>query len=174
VPLPGAHMVMNALLAAAVGIEMGVSPAEISKGFDDFIPPSGRLSVENINGMTVINDAYNANPAAMKESIKILCNQPSRKVAILGDMNELGHVSEARHTEIGAFAAENGIDLLVAIGPQARFVYEGFGSKDNSFYFPTVDGFLPKLQVLLHPDDVVLVKASRGMAFERIMEALRK
>jgi len=173
VPLPGAHMVMNALLAAAVGIEMGISPAEISKGFDDFIPPSGRLSVENINGMTVINDAYNANPAAMMESIKILCNQPSRKVAILGDMNELGHVSEARHTEIGAFAAEKGIDLLVAIGPQARFIYDGFGGKSKGLYFPTVDEFLPKLQALLYPEDVVLIKASRGMAFERIIEALK-
>jgi len=172
VPLPGAHMVMNALLATAVGVEMGVSLAEISKGFDDFVPPSGRLSVENIKGMTVINDAYNANPAAMRESLKILCNQPARKVAILGDMNELGHVSEARHTEIGAFAAEKGIDLLVAIGPQARFIADGFCDESKGLYFPTVDEFLPKLQALLSPGDVVLVKASRGMAFERVIEAL--
>ncbi|MCL1787978.1 MAG: UDP-N-acetylmuramoyl-tripeptide--D-alanyl-D-alanine ligase [Defluviitaleaceae bacterium] len=172
VPLPGAHMVMNALLAVAVGTAMGVSPQEISQGFNDFIPPGGRLSVENIGGMTVINDAYNANPAAMKESLKILASQPGRKVAILGDMNELGHVSEERHLEIGAYAAEKGIDLVVAIGPQARFIYDGMDDATIRQYYPTVDDFLPELQALLQPDDTILVKASRGMAFERIIEEM--
>ena len=172
IPLPGAHMVMNALLAAAVGVEMGLSPEEISKGFDDFTPPGGRLTVEKIGGMTVINDAYNANPAAMRESIKILCRQPARKVAILGDMFELGHVARARHEEIGAFAAEMGIDLLVAVGTLARFMYDAFPHGDKKLYFSTVDEFLQNRDGLLHPGDVVLVKASRGMAFERIVEAL--
>jgi len=169
VPIPGAHMVMNALLAVAVGVEMGVSPEEISLGFDDFVPPAGRLTVEYINDMTIINDAYNANPAAMRESIKILCKQPARKVAILGDMNELGHVSEVRHKEIGAFAAEMGIDLLVAIGPQSWYIYDEF-CLENKMYFPTVDEFLPTIPSLLRPGDVVLIKASRGMAFERIID----
>ncbi|MCL2285703.1 MAG: UDP-N-acetylmuramoyl-L-alanyl-D-glutamate--2,6-diaminopimelate ligase [Firmicutes bacterium] len=172
VPLPGMHNAMNALLAAAVGVEMGVPPEEIAKGFDDFVPPSGRLTVKNLNGMTVIDDAYNANPAAMRESIKILCKQPGRKVAILGDMNELGHVSEARHTEIGAYAAEMGIDLLIVIGPQAWFLYDAFADNNRKLYFPTVDEFLPKCKGLLQPGDVVLVKASRGMAFERIIDEL--
>jgi len=179
VPLPGAHMVMNALLAAAVGIEMDVSPEEISLGFDDFIPPGGRLSVENINGMTVINDAYNSNPAAVRESIKILRTQPGAKVAILGDMNELGHVAEQRHREIGAFVAEMGINLLITIGPLSRFTNDGYhtasGTANMSHrYFPTVDEFLLECGKLLHPGDVVLVKASRGMAFERIVEFLRR
>jgi len=177
VPLPGAHMVMNALLATAVGVEMGVSPEEISRGFDDFVPPSGRLSVEKINGMTVINDAYNANPAAMRESLKILSTDTARKVAILGDMNELGHVAEARHREIGAFAAEMGIDLLVAIGTLSRFMYdafchEGLEKPKHKLYFPTVDEFLQCHDLLL-PGDTVLVKASRGMEFERIIEKIR-
>ena len=172
VPLPGMHNAMNALLAAAVGVEMGVPPEDIAKGFDDFVPPSGRLTVKNINGMTVIDDAYNANPAAMRESIKILCKQPGRRVAILGDMNELGHVSEARHTEIGAYAAEMGIDLLIVIGPQAWFLYKAFADNNKKLYFPIVDEFLPKCKGLLQPGDVVLVKASRGMAFERIIDEL--
>jgi len=188
VPIPGAHMVMNALLAAAVGVEMGVPPSEISQGFDDFVPPSGRLSVEYKGGMTIINDAYNANPAAMRESIKILCKQPTRKIAILGDMNELGHVSKVRHKEIGAYAATMGIDLLVAIGPESWYIYEEFchdvparrldavggvcaaNVRKNKIYFATVDEFLPQLNGLLNPGDVVLIKASRGMAFERIVE----
>jgi UDP-N-acetylmuramoyl-tripeptide--D-alanyl-D-alanine ligase len=173
VPLPGGHMVINALLAVAVGMEMGVDPEEISKGFDDFVPPDGRLTVENINNMTVINDAYNANPASMTEAIKILRAQTPRKVAILGDMNELGHVSEARHKEIGAFAAEKGIDLLISIGPMSRFIHENFKSEQNSLYFSTVDEFILNLWNLLRPEDVVLVKASRGMKFEQIIEALR-
>jgi len=173
VPLPGAHMVMNALLATAVGIELGVSPEEITQGFDDFVPPSGRLTVQEIGGKTIINDAYNASPTAVIESLKILCGQGAakRKVAILGDMNELGHMSEVRHREIGAFAAELGIDLLVAVGPQSRFIFEGFGEECK--YFATVDEFLPKLDGLLLEGDLVLVKASRGMAFERIIEKLK-
>jgi len=171
VPLPGAHMVMNALLAAVVGIELGVPPVEIAKGFDDFIPPGGRLSVEMAGGKTIINDAYNANPAAMRESIKILCNQPSRKVAILGDMNELGHVAEDRHLEIGAFASQMGIDLLIAIGGLSKFMYYGFVG-ENKMYFKTVEEFLPLCGELLKPGDIVLVKASRGMAFERIIEEI--
>jgi len=173
VPLPGAHMVMNALLAVAVGVELGVSPIEISQGFDDFIPSSGRLSVETIGDMVIINDAYNANPASMMESIKILCSQPARNVAILGDMNELGHVSQARHTEIGAFTAEMGIDMLIAIGPQSHYIYEGFPDKGKVQYYHTVDEFLPTVKKSLQPGDTVLVKASRGMKFERIIDALK-
>jgi len=173
VPIPGSHMVMNALLAAAVGVEMDVPPEEIARGFDDFVPPGGRLTVETACDMIIINDAYNANPASMQESIKILHSQPARKVAILGDMNELGHVSEVRHLEIGAFAAEMGIDLIIAIGPQARFIYDGCRAQ-NKLYFPTVDEFLPEWRNLLRPGDVVLIKASRGMAFERITEAILK
>ena len=172
IPVPGAHNVMNALLAAAVGVEMGVPPCEISKGFDDFEPPGGRLTVQDIGGMTVINDAYNANPAAMREAIKIVCRQEGRKVAILGDMFELGHVAQARHEEIGAFAAEMGIDLLVAIGSLARFMYDSFCHSEKKLYFPTVDEFLQNRQGLLQPGDVVLVKASRGMAFERVIDTI--
>jgi len=172
VPLPGTHMVMNALLAVAVGVALGVSPEEISKGFDDFVPPGGRLTVEKLGNKTVINDAYNANPAAMKESIKILTAQPNRKVAILGDMNELGHVAEDRHKEIGAFAADMGIDLLIAIGGLSRFMFEAFPFGEKKHYFLTVDDFIATGLHLLQDGDVVLVKASRGMAFERIITQL--
>jgi len=172
VPLPGRHNVMNALLAAAVGIEFGVSPTEIAKGFDDFVPPGGRLTVENVNGMTIINDAYNANPASMQEAIKILCGQNTRKVAILGDMNELGHVSVERHKEIGAFTGKAGIELLVAVGPQAVHLYEASGVQ-NKHYFATVGEFLPHLPGLVQTGDTVLIKASRGMAFEQVVQALQ-
>ncbi|MCL2361096.1 MAG: UDP-N-acetylmuramoyl-tripeptide--D-alanyl-D-alanine ligase [Defluviitaleaceae bacterium] len=126
IPLPGAHMVMNALLAATVGVEMGLTPDEISRGFESFSPPDGRLTRLEMGGMTVINDVYNSNPAAAQESIKVIMGQEGRKVCILGDMNELGQVSEDRHKEIGAIAADAGIDILVTIGRMAWWMNEGF------------------------------------------------
>jgi len=229
VPLPGAHMVKNALLAAMVGIEMGLTPEEISQGFDDFIPPGGRLGIMKIGDMTVINDVYNANPASMQEAIKVTVNQEGRRVCILGGMNELGQVSELRHKEVGVFAADMGINLLVTIGSMAWWINEGFygailkrqrdsGRVGNqplldenaerlfdmpkrttsiktyaqpgmqelgrilrqtdkleeippqmALHFDTIDDFLKEWPDILRPGDVVLVKASRGMAFEGVI-----
>jgi len=234
VPLPGAHMVKNALLAATVGIEMGLTSEEIAQGFDDFIPPGGRLGIMEISGMTVINDVYNANPASMQEAIKVTVNQDGRRVCILGGMNELGQVSEARHKEVGAFAANMGINLLVTIGNMAWWINEGFygtilkrqrekgragnqplldenaerlfdvpkrtiSIKTNSgpdmgelgkilrqtdkledtppqmaLHFDTVDSFLEEWPEILRPGDIVLVKASRGMAFEDVINGINR
>ncbi|MCL2204374.1 MAG: UDP-N-acetylmuramoyl-tripeptide--D-alanyl-D-alanine ligase [Defluviitaleaceae bacterium] len=178
VPLPGNHMVMNALLAASVGIEMGLTPSEIAQGFDALEVPGGRLSILHGQGMTIINDAYNANPASMREAIKVLLLEEtkSRRVCILGDMNELGHVSEARHRELGVYAASSGIDLLVAIGPMARHIHKGYQSASegafSALYFPDIAAFMQQWRNLLFPGDIILVKASRGMAFENIVEGL--
>jgi len=178
VPVPGAHMVMNAFLAVAVGVEMGISADEITLGFNDFAPPEGRLSVETANDMVIINDVYNANPAAMKEAIKVLHSpetaKHSRRVAILGDMNELGHVAKERHFEVGEFANKSGLDLLVAIGELSKHIYDGFNNPQKSLYFKTVGEFLSQLKEILRSGDIVLVKASRGMAFENIVDAILK
>ena len=176
IPLPGAHMVMNAFLSVAVGMELGVSPDEIAKGFDDFVPPQGRLTIENIGGITVINDSYNANPTATIESIKIICKQPGRKVAILGDMFELGHAAKDRHFDVGAFVARSGIELLIAVGELAKYYCDGFNaegytSEQKVLYFPTLDDFINAYQdsvFTICDGDIVLLKASRGMAFEGI------
>ncbi|MCL2404242.1 MAG: UDP-N-acetylmuramoyl-tripeptide--D-alanyl-D-alanine ligase [Defluviitaleaceae bacterium] len=233
VPLPGAHMVKNALIAATVGIEMGLSPEEITQGFDDFIPPGGRLGIMEIAGMTVINDVYNANPASMQEGIKVTVGQDGRRVCILGGMNELGQVSEPRHKEVGAFAADMGINLLVTIGSMAWWINEGFygailkrqrekGRTGNqplldenaerlfdipkrtiglkttaepgleelgkilrqtdkledtppqmALHFDTIPDFLKEWPDILRPGDVILVKASRGMAFEDVINGLK-
>jgi len=181
VPIPGAHMVMNALLACVVGLEMGVSPSQITKAFENFIPPEGRLNIFEAGEMTIIDDVYNANPASMIEGIRVLCrrtpeNENRRRVAILGDMNELGHVAENRHREIGTFAAEAGIDLLIAVGTLSRYIHEGFlatRSKGNVFHFATSAQFSPKLHEVLQPNDMVLLKASRGMAFETFINEIK-
>ncbi|MCL2577077.1 MAG: UDP-N-acetylmuramoyl-tripeptide--D-alanyl-D-alanine ligase [Defluviitaleaceae bacterium] len=178
VPIPGAHMVMNALLATVVGLEMGVSPLQITKAFENFTPPEGRLNIFEANGMTIIDDVYNANPSSMFEAIKVLCrktpeNAQSRRVAILGDMNELGHVAIERHREVGEFAANAGIDLLITIGELSRFIYEGFlsvNSTGRAKYYETLEKFQIALSNNLNPNDIILVKASRGMRFEKITE----
>lgn len=181
VPIPGAHMVMNSLLACAVGMEMGISPAQISKAFENFTPPEGRLNIINANGMTIIDDAYNANPASMIEAIKVLCRRTSengelRRVAILGDMNELGHIARKRHAEVGEFAATAEIDLLIAIGTLSKNIYDNFiskNSKNKAVYFETLAEFQPYLNQILQNGDLVLVKASRGMLFEKIINQLK-
>ena len=237
IALPGGHMVMNALLAATVGVEMGLTPEEIAKGFDDFTPPGGRLTVMEYGGMTLINDVYNANPASVQAAIKVVERQDGRKVCILGDMNELGQVSEERHKEIGAFAAESGVNMLVTIGKMAWWMNEGFyqtirarqadrgrvgnqpmlddaaerlfdvpkrntnysnrnirntgreigsdlgaillASADKeedipqiALHFDSVDSFLKEWRNVLKKGDVVLVKASRGMAFENLITGI--
>lgn len=178
VPVPGAHMVMNALLAVVVGLEMGVSPAQITRAFENFTPPDGRMNILQIGGMTVINDVYNANPASMCEAIKVLTRKnkakptdscelsvESRRVAILGDMLELGAFGEARHREVGEFAAEAGVDLLITIGGLSRHTHEGF-SRESAVHFEKLEDFAPR--EFLKSGDTVLIKASRGARFERI------
>jgi len=183
VPIPGAHMVMNALLAVAVGVKMGVAPDDMAQGFAALTPASGRLTVESANDMVIINDVYNANPQAMQEAIRVICahqchestQQKCRKVAILGDMSELGQMAAVRHREVGAFALMAGIDLLVAIGPLSKEIFSGFTKGTNvetALYFETVEPFLLDWPHILRPGDIVLVKASRSMAFEKITDAL--
>ncbi|MCL1843591.1 MAG: UDP-N-acetylmuramoyl-tripeptide--D-alanyl-D-alanine ligase [Defluviitaleaceae bacterium] len=175
VPIPGSHMVMNALLASVAALELGCSPAQITKGFENFIPPEGRLNIFEANEMLIIDDVYNANPASMIEALKVLCRKESaqrRRIAILGDMNELGHAAKERHLETGAFAAESGLDLLITIGSLSRHIYEGFNNPAKSLHFAELSDF--HHESILKQGDIVLVKASRGMAFEEIIKTLQR
>jgi UDP-N-acetylmuramoyl-tripeptide--D-alanyl-D-alanine ligase len=116
----------------------------------------------------------------MFEAINVLCektfeNEHRRRVAILGDMNELGHVAKVRHREVGEFAANANVDLLIAIGEHSRNTHEGFLSKNsngNAKYFQTLDEFQEVSKEILNANDLILVKASRGMFFEKIIETL--
>ncbi|MCL2456385.1 MAG: UDP-N-acetylmuramoyl-tripeptide--D-alanyl-D-alanine ligase [Defluviitaleaceae bacterium] len=175
--IPGAHMLKNALLACAAALELGVSPAQISAAFENFSPPDGRLRVFEKHEMTVIDDVYNANPASMREAIKILCRAKGRRVAILGDIFELGKLAETRHREIGAFAAQEGVDFLVTIGKFSRHMHDAFAenaenSARENLHFDSLDEF----EIFAHvkKGDTILLKASRGMKFEKILHALNE
>ena len=203
VPLPGAHMVMNALLATVVGLEMGITPAEIAQAFANFVPAEGRLNILELANMTIIDDVYNANPASMFEALKVLCSaqgaQPKptenvqnsgilskpdtpvqcdarRRIAVLGDMNELGHVAKPRHCEVGEFAAQVGVDLLISIGELSRHIHDGFCAQKppaEAKYFATLEEFLPTIPEIFRPSDIILLKASRTMNFERIIQNIK-
>ena len=166
---PGRHMVSNALAAAAVGRAVGVTPENILRGIAAYEPPAGRMNVEHLARITLLNDCYNANPTSAEASLKVLGKAAGRRVFVFGDMLELGDAAPALHARVGAFARSVGVDLLVAVGPLARHAAEGGGA----VWFPTVDALLTALPELIRDGDTVLLKASRGMHFERAAEALR-
>jgi len=177
IPLPGGHMVYNALAAAAAGDILGISEAGIKSGLESVRPSKMRMDILNApNGVTVINDAYNASPASVVAGLDVLSGVESRKVCILGDMLELGEKSGALHGEIGAYAASRGIDLIICVGENSAATYgaasANAGGASRQIYFKTQDDLLAALDGLTREGDTVLVKASRGMEFEKTVAAL--
>jgi UDP-N-acetylmuramoyl-tripeptide--D-alanyl-D-alanine ligase len=176
VPMPGEHMVLNALSAVTVGLEMGLTLKEMKMGIENFVPTKNRMNVIKLdNGITVLNDVYNANPVSMKASLDILANADGRKVAILGFMGELGEFATEMHEEVGAYAAEKGIDLLFCIGKFSECMEQGAknkGIKEIHRYDSQEDFWNHGLE-LLNKGDCILVKASRSMALEKTVEKIQ-
>ncbi len=176
VPMPGEHMVLNALSAVAVGLEMGLSFEEIKAGIENFVPTKNRMNVMKLdNGITVLNDVYNANPVSVKASLNILENADGRKVAILGFMGELGEYAPQMHEEVGAYAAEKGIDLLFCIGRFNDKMEEGAinGGIKEVHHYDSQEDFWNEGLAMLKKGDAVLVKASRSMALEKTVEKIQ-
>lgn len=177
IPIPGEHMVYNALAGTAVGRIYGLSLDEIRAGIESLQSLSGRLHIIEANQMTVIDDCYNANPMSMKASLEILKDALGRSVAILGDMGELGENENRLHAEIGTAAAELGIDILVCVGRLSRHMAEAArekAGKTHVIYFEKREELLDNLGKIVQEGDTVLVKASRFMQFETVVEALKK
>ena len=178
-PAHGFHNLSNALAAAAVGYVCELSGAKIAQGLLHFRPATMRSQVERLGGLTVINDCYNANPASMKAAIDMLADlgAGAHTVAVLGDMLELGAQSLAFHQEIGAHVAAGGITSLVVCGGLGRAIAEGAraaGMADERIAeCLDAQGAIPHVLSMVHPGDVVLVKASRGMRMEQVVEGLR-
>jgi len=175
IPCPGSHMVMNALTALAVGRLLGVDEEQIQAGIANFKPTSGRMDIVEAGSITVINDAYNANPTSMAASLGILAKAAGRKVCILGDMLELG-VGEAQyHHDIGQYAAELGIDCILCVGRLAENICEGARAKGaDAQHFPDKELLIGALPSLIQPKDTVLVKASHGMRLDTVADWLIK
>ena len=171
-PLPGAHNAGNQALAIAAAELLGISPEEAAAGMQETELTGNRLRIRQINGIKIIDDSYNACPASVKSALETLTSsEGKRKIAILGDMFELGGESRSGHLEVGAFAGQKNIDLLIAIGKDATYYAEGAADYLDAAriqYFPNKEDFLPLLPKLLEEGDVVLIKASRGMKLEEI------
>lgn len=180
IPIPGAHMVYNALAGAAVGMRLGLSLDEIRSGIEALRPVSGRNNIIETEHYMLIDDCYNANPVSMKASIDVLTCALGRKVAILGDMFELGANEKEMHYEVGVYAAQKAIDVLICIGTLAQQIAEGAKSIHHNddfhpeiHYFATKEEFLQHREELLTDGDSILIKASHGMEFPVIVEALQ-
>lgn len=171
IPLPGRHMVYNAMAAVRIGLIYGMNTEEIVKGIEAMKATDGRSHVMSVGEYTVIDDCYNANPVSMKAAIDLLKSTEGRKVAILGDMFELGQREESMHEEVGRYAAENGIDVIITIGKLSSNMYKGAQTGNSPvYYFETKEEAVEELKEILKPNDTVLVKASHGMQLDAIIE----
>ncbi len=182
VPAPGIHMVYNALAAAAAGITYGLTLEQVRDGVAAAPSLSGRFQVIRTDYLTIVDDCYNANPGSMKASLGILGTLPGRRVAILGDMGELGENTEVLHREVGAYAGKLRLDLLCTVGTLSRKLAEAAAEENPELFvrsYDRVEELLDALQdqtaeqPLLQKNDTVLVKASHFMNFGRIVEALK-
>lgn len=181
IPLPGEHMVYNALAATAVGLLSGVAIERIAEGIASVKAVGGRSHIIRCRDYTVIDDCYNANPVSVKAAIDLLKEAIGHKTVILGDMFELGTGEEALHAETGAYAAEQGIDRIICIGRLSEYTFQAArdaagknGTADEVYYYPDKEEFLADWcqseKRLL--DTTILIKASHGMAFEEIVKEL--
>ncbi len=174
VPLPGQHMVINALAAATVGKILGMEEEDILKGIASVQATGGRSNIMKLADKTVIDDCYNANPVSMKAAIDLLMMAQGRKVVILGDMFELGADELALHREVGMYAAMARLDGMVFIGDLSKEMYEGAAKlRAMPKYYPDKEAFFAAHKPEDFADTTVLVKASHGMHFEEIVEWLR-
>ncbi|MDO5540143.1 MAG: UDP-N-acetylmuramoyl-tripeptide--D-alanyl-D-alanine ligase [Eubacteriales bacterium] len=177
IPVPGRHMVLNALAATAVGSVLGMTNEEIKRGIEKLESLSGRFHIIEENDITVIDDCYNANPVSMKASLKVLNDAPRRKVAILGDMGELGEEEKQLHEQVGEFAGKLDLQLCICIGTLCSHLAKAAKKENPELEVVTaesVEEAVEKLPALIHKGDAVLVKASHFMHFEKIVDSLTK
>ncbi len=175
-PLIGAHNATNALAAIAVAQRFGFDQADAAEALADFAPAEMRLQRVKIGKVAVINDAYNANPASVAAAASVLAETPAkRRVMVLGDMRELGDQAEQLHRELGAQLARGPMDLLIGVGALGRYIAQGAAEAGvEALQCETVADAEQELVSLLKSGDVVLIKGSRAMAMERLIEPIRQ
>lgn len=166
-------MVYNALVAIAVAHSLGMKEEDIAKGLASVEGVGGRSHVISFTDYTVIDDCYNANPVSMRAALDLLATAKTRKVAILGDMFELGENERMLHRLIGTYAMDR-VDVLIAIGELSKEMADAAKEhcyNQEVYYFPTKEEAMQKLFQLLKPQDTILLKASHGMEFTSILAA---
>ena len=171
ISIPGLHNIRNALAAVACAFALNVPAAAMAAGLASYVGVKGRLQRKrHPSGALVIDDTYNANPESMQAAIAVLAAYPGRKFFVMGDMGELGAGAEALHVLIGEVAKKAGIDALLALGDMSKAAVRGFGP--GAKHFDGVEGLVAELSTQLEHGATVLVKGSRFMRMERVVEAL--
>ena len=179
-PVLGRHNVVNALAAIAVGTRLRLTHEEMAEGMATVRTPPMRLERLKLGGITVINDAYNANPSSMRMAFEVMNHLPDvgRRVFILGDMRELGDKAVAGHQSLGREAGRSTAQVIIAVGAYARVVADGCtstaGTSKRIYWFPTVEAAREKIGELIEAGDTVLLKASRAVRLERLVERLKE
>ncbi len=170
---PGEHNVRNALAATAAALALGAAPETIARGLAGFVPVKGRLQAKPaLHGGTLIDDSYNANPGSVRAAIAALAAIPGKRVLVLGDMGELGAEAPRLHREIGAYAKQAGIERLLLLGEMGREAAAGFGV--GAQHFEYIEDLLHEAENLLAPGVTLLVKGSRFMKMERVVQSLER
>ena len=177
IPALGDHMVYPALVAGAIGEQYGLSKEEIVRGILHFAPTKMRMNIlRRGDGITILNDTYNANPQSMRAAIEVLAtSKGTTKIAVLGDMLELGSLAPTLHAGVGECAAKAGIDCLVCAGELSKYIADAAEAEGMTevYWRPNKKEALTVLEQVVKPNCTVLVKASRGMAFEEFVEFLK-
>jgi UDP-N-acetylmuramoyl-tripeptide--D-alanyl-D-alanine ligase len=169
--VPGLHNVKNALAAATAAYALGIESKTIAAGIAAYRGVKGRLQRKRLpSGATLIDDTYNANPESMKAAIAVLAAHAGRKVFVMGDMGELGETASAMHAAIGVFAKRAGVERLFALGDLSAEAVRGFGN--GGAHFATVEDLIAAIAGVLGRDTTLLIKGSRFMRMERVVEAL--
>lgn len=179
-PIPGRHNAGNALAAYAVARQFGITSEQTIARLGSFELPEMRLQMQQCGSIKIINDCYNANMPSMRAAINVLMsvNPAGRRVAIVGDMRELGSHAQSMHEQLGRLIAESNIDVLVSIGQHAQVVCDSARSAGRGrlelYVSHSVDHLSKQINGLLKPNDTVLLKASRGLGLERLVSTISR
>jgi UDP-N-acetylmuramoyl-tripeptide--D-alanyl-D-alanine ligase len=180
--IPGTHNAINALAAVAVGEHLGIAPEKIRRALETTQPAAKRMQIFRLKSpfgrgeLTIINDAYNANPESMRAALEFLAAMPirenGRRIAVLGDMLELGEAASLAHEEIGVMVKGLPIHAIFAYGPQMRHLVHAIGEAFWAEHFDDKARLCAEVNRSVRPGDVILLKGSRGMAMEEVVEKL--
>lgn len=173
-PLPGTHQAENLLAAAATAVTLGIEPAQVAETASRLVAAPRRGETHHLrDGITLVDDSYNASPQAMARVLEMLAGTPGRRVAVLGEMRELGPTAPELHRRLGELAARSA-DVVVAVGPKHATALAA-GAQDRCLaYVPSAAAALEILPTILQPGDVVLVKGSRGIALDIVADGMRE
>ena len=179
VPVGGEHFILNSLCAICVGKELGIETNKILKGIENFELTKNRMEIIQLkNGIKLINDAYNASLESIRTSLKYLTNfKENRKIAVLGDILELGDYAEQLHRDVGKEVYESKIDILICRGENAKYIVDEAKkmgmNRENIYYLKDNKEVENKIKELMKPEDVILLKASNRMRFFDIAEKIK-